>query len=100
MITFYQFNQPPTFFDAAAKKNLITSGYSQSVSDLELRQTTIFEEKKVAVFNLLDALNQGDEAEIFDRAIWIPSHTSPDGARSGEHCQWWYITHTACDSGR
>ncbi len=64
LFVFYQFNQPPTFFDAAAKKNLITSGYSQSVSDLELRQTTIFEEKKVAVFNLLDALNQGDEAEI------------------------------------
>lgn len=64
LFVFYQFNQPPAFFDAAAKKSLIESGYSQDVQDLELRQAAIFEEKKTAVFNLVDAMNQGDETTI------------------------------------
>jgi solute:Na+ symporter, SSS family len=64
LFVFYQFNQPPVFFDAAAKKSLIESGYSQDVQDLELRQAAIFENKKAAVFNLVDAMNNGDETTI------------------------------------
>lgn len=64
LFVFYQFNQPPAFFDAAAKGSLIESGYSQEVEDLELRQAAIFENKKTAVFNLVDAMNNGDETTI------------------------------------
>jgi Na+/proline symporter len=64
LFVFYQFNEPPAFFDAAAKNSLIKSGYSQQVEDLELRQSAIFEDKKTAVFNLVDAMNNGDETTI------------------------------------
>jgi Na+/proline symporter len=64
LFVFYQFNEPPAFFDAAAKGSLIESGYSQQVEDLELRQNAIFEDKKTAVFNLVDAMNNGDETII------------------------------------
>jgi SSS family solute:Na+ symporter len=64
LFVFYQFNEPPAFFDAAAKKSLIESGYVEQVEDLEKRQNIIFEEKKTAVFNLVDAMNDGDEATI------------------------------------
>lgn len=64
LFVFYQFNEPPAFFDAAAKKSLIESGYVEQVEDLEKRQNIIFEEKKTAVFNLVDAMNAGDEVTI------------------------------------
>lgn len=64
LFVFYQFNQPPAFFDAAAKGNLIKNGYSQQVENLELKQAAIFENKKTAVFNLVEAMNNGDDATI------------------------------------
>ncbi|MFK7950820.1 MAG: sodium:solute symporter [Saprospiraceae bacterium] len=64
LFVFYQFNQPPAFFDAAAKTNLIESGYSQQVETLESRQGKIFEDKKTAVFNLVEVMKRGDEAAI------------------------------------
>lgn len=64
LFVFYQFNQPPAFFDAAAKSSLIESGYSEQVKALESRQGEIFEDKKVAVFNLVEVMKTGDEAAI------------------------------------
>ena len=46
LFVFYQFSQPPAFFDAAAKNSLIESGYSEQVAALEERQATVFETKK------------------------------------------------------
>jgi Na+/proline symporter len=64
LFVFYQFNEPPTFFDTAAKESLIESGYEEQVQDLENRQNEVFETKKLAVFNLVDAMNAGDETQI------------------------------------
>ena len=64
LFVFYQFNQPPAFFDAAAKSSLIESGYSEQVAALEERQATVFETKKAAVLNLVDVMKTGDDKAI------------------------------------
>lgn len=64
LFVFYQFNQPPAFFDTAAKSSLIESGYAEQVTTLENRQSDIFEAKKTAVFNLVEVMKSGNEAAI------------------------------------
>lgn len=64
VFVFYQFNQPPVFFNEVAKDKLYQSEYNEEILALEQAHEAIFEEKKVAVYGLVDAINEADEAKI------------------------------------
>lgn len=64
VFVFYQFNQPPVFFNEVAKNKLYESGYNQELQELEQAHAVVFEEKKEEVRGLVDAINADNEEEI------------------------------------
>lgn len=61
---FYQFNQPPVFFNEATKNKLYNSEYKEELLSLEKTHDAVFEEKKEAIRALVDAMNKEDQAQI------------------------------------
>lgn len=64
VFVFYQFNQPPVFFNEVAKNQLHESAYSQELQELEQAHTVIFEEKQMEVRGLVEAINAENEEAI------------------------------------
>ena len=64
VFVFYQFNQPPVFFNEAAKSKVYATEYADELRGLETRYTAIFEEKQEAVQGLVTALKADDETAI------------------------------------
>lgn len=64
VFVFYQFNQPPVFFNEVAKDKLYQSEHNEEIMALEQTHGVIFEEKRTAVYGLVDAINLKDEEKI------------------------------------
>lgn len=64
VFVFYQFNKPPIFFNQVAKQQVEKSIYANDLKLLEDEYTVVFDEKKIALTNLVDAVNTNNETEI------------------------------------
>lgn len=61
---FYQFHQPPVFFNEVATNKLYESGYAEEMEELKGRHQEVFNEKKAEIHQLITAINEGDEQEV------------------------------------
>jgi len=61
VFVFYQFNQPPIFFNKVEKEKLEMTAYADDLKIIQLQYNEVFEEKKVALSDLVYAINSGDE---------------------------------------
>ncbi|MHC2991844.1 sodium:solute symporter [Pontibacter sp. HJ8] len=73
---FYQFNQPPLFFNEAAKNKIHNTEYAADLEKLEARHTTLFEQKQLAVRGLVSALRTENDAAIDAAQAEVESITS------------------------
>ena len=64
VFVFYQFNQPPVFFNDAAKSKVYGTAYEPELRQLESKYSDLFEQKQQAVQGLVTALKAEDEAAI------------------------------------
>ncbi|MBF9253961.1 sodium:solute symporter [Pontibacter sp. 172403-2] len=64
VFVFYQFNQPPVFFNEAARSKVYATPYAGEMRELETKYTAAFQEKQEAVHGLVAALKTENEAAI------------------------------------
>jgi len=63
LFVFYQFIQPPLFFDPVATKNIKKSIHAEKYEALENEHKKVFEEKRTDLNNLVSSMNSDDESE-------------------------------------
>lgn len=61
---FYQFTMPPLHFNNANIENLKGTPYEAAYQELEVAQKDVFDQKKDAIYNLVDAIRTNDDAKI------------------------------------
>src|ERR1700742_217726 len=64
VFTFYQFNQPPMFFNQYEVKQVKSGQYAQQYQQLEGQYSTAFQQKKLKTDELVQAEDSKDEARI------------------------------------
>jgi solute:Na+ symporter, SSS family len=64
VFVFYQFNQPPLFFNEAAKDKVYATNFAPEMEALEEQHTALFNQKQAAVHGLVAALRTDDETAI------------------------------------
>jgi Na+/proline symporter len=64
VFVFYQFYQPPIYFNTVATEKLENSEYQDDFFALEEKFTKGFEAKNQEIVSLLDAIKEGDEYQI------------------------------------
>src|SRR6201996_87413 len=64
IFTFYQFNQPPLFFNKYEIKQVKSGQYAQQYNDLEKEYTTAFQQKRVRTDELSKAFENKNEEQI------------------------------------
>ena len=66
VFVFYQFNQPPVFFNEAAKNKIQQTEYAGQLAQLEAKHTEQFNLKQQEMQGLLQAIRNEDETAIAD----------------------------------
>lgn len=61
---FYVFQTPPLFFNSVVEKQVLDSEYANEYKLLQEKYSQNYDLKKESAFNLLDAIDQGDEPKI------------------------------------
>ena len=64
VFVFYQFNEPPMFFNKVESEKVIQSEYHGEYADLQENYSALFEEKQAELFNMVDAINKEDEVLV------------------------------------
>ena len=64
VFVFYQFNEPPMFFNKVESEKVIQSEYHEEYADLQENYSALFEEKQSELFNMVDAINKEDEVLV------------------------------------
>lgn len=64
VFVFYQFNQPPVFFNEAAKDKLYNSEYAEDIKQLERQHEVIFNEKQDQIRNMISAIEENDDEKV------------------------------------
>lgn len=64
VFVFYQFTQPPVFFNQVAKNKVYETDRAPELRQLEDEYATVFLQKKLEVKELIEAVDAGDEAAI------------------------------------
>ena len=64
VFVFYQFNQPPVFFNSVELNNLKNSSYSNQLSELENKHHQIHQSKTKHIYQLVDAKKSEDKFKI------------------------------------
>ncbi|MCB9336077.1 MAG: sodium:solute symporter [Flavobacteriales bacterium] len=64
VFVFYQFNQPPIFFNSVQKQKVEQSVYGEQLQQIETQYTALFEEKKQELEKLVVAVNNDDEIAL------------------------------------
>ena len=64
VFVFYQFNEPPMFFNKVESEKVIESEYYEEYADLQENYSTLFEEKQLELFKMVDAINQENEVLV------------------------------------
>ena len=62
VFVFYQFNQPPIFFNSVQQQKIEQSEYAQEFESIQNQYTSIFEEKKKHLHRMVNSLNTKNEA--------------------------------------
>ncbi|WP_186757906.1 sodium:solute symporter family transporter [Echinicola salinicaeni] len=71
VFVFYQFYEPPIFFNKVQTEKLAKSEYKDDFSQLEKAYTDAFEEKNSAIFSMIEAENSGDEGKVEELKVQI-----------------------------
>ncbi|KOF01401.1 sodium:solute symporter [Roseivirga seohaensis subsp. aquiponti] len=66
VFVYYQYNQPPVFFNDNLTEQVMSTEYADDFRSLEADYFEIFNSKRETVFQLNDAIDAGDEAVITD----------------------------------
>ncbi|MCB0640913.1 MAG: sodium:solute symporter, partial [Phaeodactylibacter sp.] len=77
---FFQFQKPPVHFNEANMQVVEASVYADSLRLLDEAHSSIFEEKKTAIFDLMAAIDAGDEALVASRESYIEELIDQDNA--------------------
>jgi SSS family solute:Na+ symporter len=64
VFVFYQFVQPPIFFNKVEKQKAENSIYAEELKTIENQYTVVFNEKKQEIKKLVNAVNAENEAEV------------------------------------
>ena len=64
VFVYYQYNQPPVFFNETVKNEVLATEYKDEFQAFEREYATNFEQKREAVENLNQAVRSGDEQAI------------------------------------
>ncbi len=64
VFVFYQFNQPPVFFNKVAKEQVENSAYAPQLEKLETKYTSLFEQKQAQLYTLVDGVKADDVAKV------------------------------------
>ncbi len=64
LFVFYQFHQPPVFFNKTATEQLRNSEYASAFEDLEKQHTQVFNDKKLALHDFIKQMESEDETAI------------------------------------
>lgn len=64
VFVFYQFVQPPIFFNKVEKQKAEHSIYAEELKTIENQYTVVFNEKKQEIKKLVNAVNAENEAEV------------------------------------
>jgi len=64
VFVFYQFNQPPIFFNKVEKQKVEVSAYADDFKAINSEYTAVFNQKKEKLKELVNAVNTEDEALI------------------------------------
>ena len=64
VFVFYQFEQPPVFFNETVKNKMYESAYAGEMRQLETDYTKAFQEKETEINHLITALDTEDEVAI------------------------------------
>tara|TARA_B110000902_G_scaffold74661_1_gene88342 strand:+ start:15915 stop:17633 length:1719 start_codon:yes stop_codon:yes gene_type:complete len=63
VFVFYQFVQPPVFFNKVAKEQVEQSAYAPQLQELEGEYTALFEQKQQQLYTMVDGVRAQDEAK-------------------------------------
>ena len=66
VFVYYQYNQPPVFFNDNLTEQVMSTEYADDFRSLEADYFEIFNSKRETVFQLNEAIDAGDEAVITD----------------------------------
>ncbi|MCB0401545.1 MAG: sodium:solute symporter [Flavobacteriales bacterium] len=64
VFVFYQYNQPPIFFNTVEKEKVVQSEYAGDLKELEASYAVLFTEKQAELDGLVQAVNDEDEAAV------------------------------------
>ncbi len=64
VFVFYQFNQPPVFFNTVAKSDVEQSEYAPELAELEGEYTELFQQKQEKIYQMVDAVKMKDETQV------------------------------------
>jgi Na+/proline symporter len=64
VFVFYQFNEPPMFFNKVESEKVIQSEYHEEYANLQENYSALFEEKQAELFNMVDAINKENEVLV------------------------------------
>ena len=64
VFVFYQFNQPPIFFNTVQKQQVEQSEYAGDLKEIEGEYATLFSQKREELKQLVTAVNHEDEAAV------------------------------------
>lgn len=64
VLAFYQFNQPPLFFNRYEVQQIKQSQYGAQYTGLEKKYATVFQQKKISAENYAKAIDSKDERQI------------------------------------
>ncbi|OKL39816.1 sodium:solute symporter [Pontibacter flavimaris] len=76
VFVFYQFNQPPVFFNEGTKSKVYATAHADELRGLEAKYNDIFEQKQEAVQGLVTALKAEDDAAIATAQAQVSTYTS------------------------
>ncbi|MEO8151210.1 MAG: sodium:solute symporter [Bacteroidia bacterium] len=71
VFTFYQFHQPPLFFNKVETERIVNSSYKQDYNNLEKDYHQLNEQKQQHVNELVNAIHKNNDAEINSSRIQL-----------------------------
>jgi SSS family transporter len=81
---FYQFHQPPVFYNEGALQEVRQSDEAEALQQLEQEQAAIFEKKRVLIYDLIDAMEQDAEQEVEAHTSALHRYTEQQAALEDE----------------
>ncbi|MEO1050676.1 MAG: sodium:solute symporter [Bacteroidota bacterium] len=64
VFVFYQYNEPPIFFNDNVNESIVKTDSAAVYDSLEVRYTEVFTEKRTAIDKLVEEVHNGNEADI------------------------------------